>query len=182
MSDADVTTNQFLTFTLGEEIYALEIDVIREVLEMTAITKIPRTPESMRGVINLRGAAVPVLDMRRKFGMGKVEQTVETCIIIVEVEFEGEETHIGALVDSVREVYEMPPDTVEAPPKMGTDIDAEYIKGIGRQDDAFIIILDNRKVFSAEELAAAKSAADMAPTAEPAADESPAPEEGMQAL
>ncbi|MFW5836970.1 MAG: chemotaxis protein CheW, partial [Desulfovibrionaceae bacterium] len=136
MSETDVTTNQFLTFTLGEEVYALEIDVIREVLEMTDITKIPRTPAYMRGVINLRGSAVPVMDMRMKFGMGQVRDTVETCIIIVEVDFEGDETLIGALVDSVREVYEMPPDTIEAAPKMGTDIDAEYIKGIGRQQEA----------------------------------------------
>lgn len=148
--------NQFLTFTLGKEIFALDIGTVREVLELTSITKIPRTPQFMRGVINLRGHAVPVVDMRMKLGMSQGEDTVDTCIIIVEIEFEGEFTIMGALVDSVREVFEMTPDTIEPAPKMGAAINAEYIKGMGRQNDVFIIIIDISKIFSAEELAMAK--------------------------
>ncbi|CCH47644.1 chemotaxis protein CheW [Pseudodesulfovibrio piezophilus] len=153
--------NQFLTFTLGKEIFALDIGTVREVLELTSITKIPRTPEFMRGVINLRGHAVPVVDMRLKLGMSKGEDTVDTCIIIVEIEFDGEFTVMGALVDSVREVFEMMPDTIEPAPKMGAAINAEYIKGMGRQNEQFIIIIDINKIFSAEELAIAKELAGM---------------------
>jgi purine-binding chemotaxis protein CheW len=148
--------NQFLTFTLGKEIFALDIGTVREVLELTSITKIPRTPEFMRGVINLRGHAVPVVDMRQKLGMSKSEDTVDTCIIIVEIEFDGEFTVMGALVDSVREVFKMTPDTIEPAPKMGAAINAEYIRGMGRQNEQFIIIIDINKIFSAEELAMAR--------------------------
>ena len=157
--DALKDINQFLTFTLGKEIFALDIGTVREVLELTSITKIPRTPEYMRGVINLRGHAVPVVDMRLKLGMSKGADTVDTCIIIVEIEFDGEFTVMGALVDSVREVFEMTPDTIEPAPKMGAAINAEYIKGMGRQNDQFIIIIDINKIFSAEELAMAKEMA-----------------------
>lgn len=158
--------NQFLTFTLGKEIFALDIGTVREVLELTSITKIPRTPDFMRGVINLRGHAVPVVDMRLKLGMSKGEDTVDTCIIIVEIEFDGEFTVMGALVDSVREVFEMMPDTIEPAPKMGAAINAEYIKGMGRQNEQFIIIIDINKIFSAEELAMAKEMAGMGGGAE----------------
>ncbi|HBR06020.1 MAG TPA: chemotaxis protein CheW [Desulfovibrio sp.] len=150
--------NQFLTFTLGREIFALDIGTVREVLELTTITRIPRTPPFMRGVINLRGHAVPVVDMRLKLGMSKGEDTVDTCIIIVEIDFEGEQTVMGALVDSVREVFEMTPEAIEAAPKMGAAVNAEYIRGMGRQDNNFIIILDIGKIFSAEELAMVRGA------------------------
>jgi len=151
--------NQFLTFTLGKEIFALDIGTVREVLELMPITHIPRTPEFMRGVINLRGHAVPVVEMRRKLNMKPIDDTVDTCIIVVELEHAGETTIMGALVDSVREVFEMSPDAVEPAPKMGAAVKAEYIRGMGRQDDNFVIILDIAKVFSAEELAIAKGVA-----------------------
>ncbi|THB68455.1 MAG: chemotaxis protein CheW [Desulfovibrio sp.] len=148
-----VDTNQYLTFTLGDEVFALDIATVREVLELTTVTKIPRTPEFMRGVINLRGHAVPVVDMRVKFGMDRAEDTVNTCIIIVEVVVDGEPVVMGAVADSVREVFEMSPDKIDPPPKMGTSIDANFIKGMGKQDESFIIILDINKVFSIDELA-----------------------------
>lgn len=165
MAEVDQTTdlNQFLTFTLGKEIFALDIGTVREVLELPSITRIPRTPEFMRGVINLRGHAVPVVDMRQKFNMPRVDDTVDTCIIIVELQFEGDMTIMGALVDSVREVFEMPPEAVEPAPKMGAAIKADYIRGMGRQDNQFVIILDIVKIFSSEELALAKQAAGSAP-------------------
>lgn len=155
----DVDTNQYLTFTLGNEIYALDISSVREVLEMTTITKIPRTPEYMCGVLNLRGHAVPVVDMRLKLDMSKTEKTVNTCIIITELSFEGETTIMGGLVDSVQEVYEMTPDVIEPAPRMGEAKNAEYIKGMGKQGERFVIIIDINKLFSAQELAVVQAAA-----------------------
>ncbi len=155
-TDLAKQTNQYLTFELAEEIFALDIGSVREVLELTTITRIPRTPEFMRGVINLRGHAVPVVDMRLKFGLPRTDATVNTCIIIVEVEVDGEETVLGALVDSVREVYEMDPDAIEPAPRMGASIDTRFIRGMGKQDADFVIILDIDKVFSADELALAR--------------------------
>jgi len=146
------STNQFLTFTLGDEVFALDISSVREVLEYTTITKVPRTPEYIRGVINLRGRAVPVVDVRLKFGMPETDRTVNTCIIIVEVKLEGEETVLGALADSVKEVMDIEPKDVEPAPRMGTSIKADFIKGIGKHNDDFIIILDIDKVFTEEEL------------------------------
>ncbi|GFM32870.1 chemotaxis protein CheW [Desulfovibrio subterraneus] len=161
--------NQYLTFSLAEEIFALDISSVREVLELASITRIPRTPSYMRGVINLRGHAVPVLELRRKFGMPAVEDTVNTCIIIVEVELDGDTTIIGTLVDSVREVFEMGQDTIEAAPRMGTAIKSEFIKGMGRQGEHFVIILDVNRIFSAEELAEVASSAPVSAPAEAAA-------------
>jgi len=153
-----IDVSEHLTFTLGKEVFALDITSVREVLELTPITKIPRTPDFMRGVINLRGHAVPVMDMRLKFGMPIAQVTVDTCIIIVEVEFEGERIIMGGLVDSVREVFEIPPEAMEATPRMGTSINVDYIKGIGKQDGEFIIVLDIDRLFSAKELAALREA------------------------
>lgn len=168
--------NQFLTFTLGKEIFALDISTVREVLELTSITKIPRTPNFMLGVINLRGHAVPVVNMRLKLGMSQGKDTVDTCIMVVEIEFNGELTVMGALVDSVREVFEMMPDTIEPAPKMGAAINAEYIKGMGRQNDQFIVIIDINKIFSAEELSMAKDVTGLGDGADqPSVEEAVAP-------
>ena len=147
-----VDTRQYLTFQLGEEIFGVDVTHVREILEFTTVTKVPKTPEYMRGVINLRGSVVPVLDMRLKFGMSITEKTVNTCIIVVEVFFDGETTVIGALVDSVEEVFELESEQIEPAPKIGIQLKTEFIKGMGKRDDHFIIILDINKVFTAEEL------------------------------
>jgi len=148
-----VSTTQYLTFKLDDEVYALDITKVREVLDVTTITKVPRTPEFMRGVINLRGSVVPVVDLRLKFGMKKTEKTVNTCINIVEVTVDGDTIILGALADSVQEVIELGSDSVEPAPKIGTRLRTEFIKGMARQNDRFIIILDIDKVFSLDELA-----------------------------
>src|SRR3989304_1329922 len=110
MSIAEMTeTTQYLTYKLGAEVFALDISKVREVLDFTTVTKVPRTPDFMRGVINLRGSVVPVVDMRLKFGMSRTEQTVNTCIIIVEINLDGERLILGALADSVQEVIELEP-------------------------------------------------------------------------
>ena len=147
-------TQQYLTFGLGEEVFALETGSVREVIELVPVTRIPKTPPFMRGVINLRRHAVPVVDLRIKFDMPQVKDTVNTCIIIVDVEVEGESCYMGAIVDSVREVFEMSSDQINPPPRMGTSIRSDFIKGMGKQDEEFIMILDISKVFSQEELQA----------------------------
>ena len=134
MSVTNITeTRQYLTFNLGEESFALDVSHVREILEFTTVTKVPKTPDYMRGVINLRGTVVPVLDMRLKFGMSLTEKTVDTCVIVAEVSLEGETTIIGALVDSVQEVFELGPDQIQPAPKIGAQLKTEFIKGIGEK-------------------------------------------------
>ena len=153
MSTTTITeTTQFLTFTLAEEVFAVDIGRVKEVLEYTTMTKVPRTPASMCGVINLRGSVVPVMDMRLKFGMSKSERTVNTCIIIIEVTVDDSKIVLGAMADSVKEVMNLDPDQVDPPPKIGSKLRTDFIRGMGKQGDHFIIILDTDKVFSAEEL------------------------------
>lgn len=154
MSAVDVAeTTQYLTFKLSDETFALDISKVREVLDFTTVTKVPRTPEFMRGVINLRGSVVPVVDLRLKFGMTRTENGVNTCIIITEVTVDGETTILGALADSVQEVIDLDKSGISAPPRIGTKLKTAFIKGMGKQGDHFIIILDIDKVFSSDELA-----------------------------
>ncbi|MBI5639104.1 MAG: purine-binding chemotaxis protein CheW [Nitrospirae bacterium] len=153
MSISGITeTTQYLTFRLDEEVFALDISKVREVLDFTTVTKVPRTPDFMRGVINLRGNVVPVVDMRLKFGMTRTEKTVNTCIIIVEISIEGETTILGALADSVQEVIDLEPQQIEPAPKIGTKMKMDFIRGMGKRDDHFIMILDVDRVFSSDEL------------------------------
>jgi purine-binding chemotaxis protein CheW len=146
-------TMQYLTFKLGEEVYALDIGKVREVLDFTSVTKVPRTPDFMRGVINLRGSVVPVVDLRLKFGMSPTEKTVNTCVIITEVTVDNDTTVLGCLADSVQEVLDLLPADISAAPKIGTKLRTDFIQGMGRREDAFIIILDIDKIFSTDELA-----------------------------
>ncbi len=148
---------QFLTFKLAEEVYALEIRKVREVLDSGDVTKVPKMPDFMRGVINLRGKVVPVVGLRLKFGMTETEETVDTCIIIMEIEIGGVPTSLGAMADSVQEVLDLDTEQIEAAPKIGTGLDTEFIKGMGKKEDEFIIILDVDRIFSGEELAATVS-------------------------
>ncbi|MHB8845937.1 MAG: chemotaxis protein CheW [Nitrospirota bacterium] len=149
-------TTQFLTFRLDDEIFALDITKVREVLDFTTVTKVPRTPDFMRGVINLRGSVVPVVDLRLKFGMQATEKTVNTCIIITEVTVDSETVILGALADSVQEVLDLDAASIAPPPKIGTKLKTEFIRGMGRQNERFIIILDIDRVFSSDELALVK--------------------------
>lgn len=154
MSQSDVaTSNQYLTFTLENEQYAVEVYDVREVLEFTTITKVPRTQEFMRGVINLRGSVVPVIDLKLKFELGKTEHTVDTSIIVMEIEVGGDRTILGTLADSVQEVITLDTANIEPPPQIGTTIRTDFIRGIGKQDEAFVILLDIKRVFSEEDLA-----------------------------
>ena len=149
---------QYLTFKLDEEVFAINISKIREVLELPTVTRVPRTPDFMCGVMNLRGGVVPVIDLRIKFGIEVAERTVDTCIIIVEVTLEGETTLIGALVDSVQEVSEFESNQIEPAPRIGTRMNTEFIEGMGKRDSEFIMILDMDRVFSSDELSAIHNA------------------------
>lgn len=151
-------TKQYLTFKLNEEVFGVDVAQVREILDYVKITKVPQTPEFMCGVINLRGSVVPVVDMNMKFGMVKTERTVNTCIVVVEVILNEEKTILGALVDSVQEVFEIDPANIEPAPRIGTKLRTEFIKGMGKHDDKFIIILDIDKIFSSEELEVVQNA------------------------
>lgn len=145
-------STQYLTFVLDREVFAVDVAKVREILEITSITKVPQVPDFMRGVINLRGCVVPVIDLRVKFGMQETAQTVNTCIIVVEVVMDGEVIVLGALADSVQEVIEMEPTQIEAAPHIGTHLKTEFLKGMGKHDGRFVMILDIDKVFSSLEL------------------------------
>lgn len=158
MSIAGVAeSTQYLTFKLDDEVFAVDIAKVREVLDFTSVTKVPRTPEFMRGVINLRGSVVPVVDLRLKFGLSKTEKTVNTCIIITEVTVDNETTILGALADSVQEVIELESGQIEPAPKIGLRLKTEFIKGMGKQNERFLILLDIDKVFSTEDIALVQS-------------------------
>lgn len=147
MADTSTALNQYLTFTLGEELFAIDIGSVREILDDKKITKVPRTPNYMRGVLNLRGHAVPVVDLRQKFGMAPTEMTVNTCVIITEISLDNDSVIIGALADSVQEVLEIEPNQIDPPPRMGTAIGAKFIHGMGKRNERFIMILNIDQVF-----------------------------------
>jgi len=143
----------YLTFKLGEELFAIDVEQSREVLDLSTITKVPQAPDFMRGVINVRGSVVPVVDMRIKFGLPVSENTIHTRIVVMELDFEDETIILGAIADSVHSVIEIEAGSIEAPPKIGSRWNTEFLKGIGKRDDQFIIILDIDKIFSSNELA-----------------------------
>jgi purine-binding chemotaxis protein CheW len=159
MSITEITeTRQYLTFRLGEEVFATDVAKVREVLDFTNITRIPRTPEFMSGVINLRGNVVPVVDLRLCFEMSRTEKTVNTCIVVVEMLVDGESNVIGALADSVEEVIDLEPENIQPPPRIGTKIRTDFIRGMGKRDAQLIMILDIDRIFSADELSAVRGA------------------------
>ncbi|MBU0987033.1 MAG: chemotaxis protein CheW [Proteobacteria bacterium] len=146
-------TALYLTFKLGDEVFALDVGQVREVLEMSLITKVPMSPDFMRGVINVRGSVVPVIDLRLKFGMSKTKSTQDTRIIVMDLSLDGDSIVLGTLADSVHEVIDLAPEQIEAPPRIGTRWRTEFINGIGKRDDEFIIILNIDRIFSSDELA-----------------------------
>ncbi len=146
-------TAQYITFKLGDESFALNVAQVREVLEIAQITKVPTAPAYMRGVVNVRGKAIPVVDLRLKFGLPAVPDTVHTRILVIELELDGENTVLGGVADSVHEVIELEPAQVTPPPRIAMRWRTELIQGMGRRGEEFIIILDLEKVFSMEETA-----------------------------
>ncbi|MCK9173415.1 MAG: chemotaxis protein CheW [Desulfuromonas thiophila] len=152
MASGEKQTSQYLTFSLDHEIFALNIETVREVLDVSTLTRVPRMPAFMCGVINLRGSAVAVIDMRRKFSLPAADETVNTCIIICEVTIDGEGTVLGCLVDAVQEVLELDQQEIEPPPRMGTRLETNFLLGMGRRGEQFILLLDLDRVFSSDDL------------------------------
>lgn len=150
--ETTTTATQYLTYTLAGEVFALDITKVREVLDFTTVTRVPSMPDFMMGVINLRGSVVPVIDLRAKFRMVRSEKTVNTCVIITEVEIDGETCVLGALADSVQEVVDLDQLQIEPAPRIGATLRTDFIRGMGKHGDRFLIILDIDKVFSADEL------------------------------
>jgi purine-binding chemotaxis protein CheW len=146
-------STQYLTFKLGEEVFALDVAEVREILDFTSVTKVPRTPDYMRGVINLRGSVVPVMDLRLKFGMEATEQTVNSCIIVVEMHMDRDQVVIGVLADAVQEVIDLDPEQIEPAPRIGTKLNMEFILGMGKYNGNFMMILDIDKIFQGSDLA-----------------------------
>lgn len=151
---------QYLTFTLGKEMFAIGILNIREILEYGQLTEVPMMPEFIRGVINLRGAVVPVVDLTARFGGRRSEVTKRTCIVIIEVNTEERRQEIGVVVDAVSAVLEIPDTEIEPPPAFGAKIRTDFIQGMGKVDGQFVIVLDVDQVLSVEDLALASQVAE----------------------
>lgn len=157
-------SRQYLTFMLDGERYAVNVGQVREVLEYTDVTKLPRTEAFMKGLINLRGKGVPVIDLRTRFGMPEIEVTKDTSIIVLEVG--RDELVVGAMADAVQEVVELEETEIEPAPRIGSRLDAEFIAGIGRKNEGFVVILDTNRIFDEEDMAALGVQAGAGPSAD----------------
>ena len=164
-----VRTDQYLTFTLAEETFAIEIVKVREVIDYVHLTRVPRMPVFLRGVINLRGSVVLVVDLRLILSMPAVEKTVDTCIIIAEVNMDGEPLHLGMLADSVQEVIDIDPSQIDPPPRLGSMLNTEFIRGMGKRGEGFFIILNIDQVLSSDEMAGIEAVKTAAASRVPAA-------------
>ncbi|MFW5740326.1 MAG: chemotaxis protein CheW [Myxococcota bacterium] len=149
-------TDHYLSFRLGRETYALDVGNAREIVECSTVTQIPKTPPWIRGVINLRGKVVPVIDLKMKFDMGQTEETVNTCVIVVEAVSDGEMYVVGMLADAAKEVFELDEGAMEPPPRFGTKLATHYIRGMVKRGDELLVILDAERVFSLADVAEAQ--------------------------
>jgi len=150
--------NQYLTFVLGGEVYGVSILVIKEILEYHEPTLVPMMPDFIRGVINLRGSVVPVVDLSLRLGRESTEVAKRTCVVIIEIQHEEERMEIGVVVDAVNEVLDIAPESIEAAPSFGAKIRTDFINGMGKIDDKFVVLLNIDHVLSIEELSMLDSA------------------------
>lgn len=155
--------NQYLTFVMGGEDYAIPVSGVSEVLTVPKVTHIPRMPDFMSGVVNIRGSVVPILDLKLKFGIGKTELTPATAIVVVEVEIEEESDgesilRLGVFADAVKKVVTLAASEIEPPPRIGTRIRTSFIEGMGHLGDDFVVILNMREILTDDELAMVESA------------------------
>ncbi|MFW6289094.1 MAG: chemotaxis protein CheW [Spirochaetota bacterium] len=148
---------QFLTFRLADETYGIAVRSIREILECQRITRIPRSADYLLGVMNVRGRVVPVVDLRVKFGAPAAEITVDTAIIVLELDDDGRDSLIGVLVDTVEEVIELDAECIEPPPRVGTSVDGRLLAGMGKRDDRFILLLRIDGLFTDEDVELART-------------------------
>jgi len=152
-------SRQYMTFKLGDELVAIDVAQVREVLEVSSITRVPTAPAYMRGVVNVRGQATPVVDLRLRFGLPPADDTVHTRIIVMELELDGEPAVLGGIADSVHEVIELDPSAIDPPPRIAMRWRADFIQGMGKRGADFLIILDVNAVFSSEEIALVRDTA-----------------------
>lgn len=153
MSDKDEQkTNHYLTFKLGDETFASHVDSVTKILEMQKITEVPRAPEFMKGVINLRGNVLPVIDGRIKFGMKATPYTDKSCILVLNLSIDNDQVEVGAIVDAVMNVVEFPEEAIKPSPGLGSKYKSDFIDGVMKLNDEFIMILNMNSVFSAEEI------------------------------
>jgi len=153
MSENAEESNSYLTFKLGEEEFGVHVSQVLNILEMTEIRGVPKTPDFMKGVINLRGSVLPVIDTRIKFGLLESEYTSNTCIVVMDLILNGDTVNIGAIVDEVLSVIEIEEDQIEPPPSIGNQYKSEFIYGMAKVEENFVMLLDMQKVLSREELA-----------------------------
>lgn len=146
--EADHRGGKYLTFALGDEQYGLEIIKVREIIGFIEVVSVPRMPSYIRGVINLRGHVIPVIDLRRKFNMTSKEVTEQTCIIVVEVNTHDRVARYGIVVDQVQEVLDIPSGHIEDTPNLGAGLDTDFILGIGKMGDTVKILLDIDRVLA----------------------------------
>lgn len=165
MASDESTRTQYLSFSLRGTEYAVGILKVKEILQHEQTTRVPSTPRSVRGVINLRGQVVPVVDLAAKFGLGETATTRLTCILIVEALVEGTPTVVGVLADSVQEVIELGNTDVEPTPAFGTQVKVDFLLGVGKLGKRFVLLLDLDRVISADEREFAREVAAAAPEA-----------------
>jgi purine-binding chemotaxis protein CheW len=152
VKDATIQTGKFLTFALAEEEYGIGILKVKEIIGMMPITSVPRTPAFVKGVINLRGKVIPVMDLRVKFGMASIDYTDRTCIIVVEIDTDDRTIQIGIVVDTVSEVLNIKQEEIEDAPSFGARLDTDYILGMAKIDSGVKILLDIDRVLNAKEI------------------------------
>jgi purine-binding chemotaxis protein CheW len=157
METATATSQSYLTFRLDDELFATSVADVSEILELSKITKVPRAPHFMRGVINLRGTVLPVIDTRLKFGLDKTPDTVNTCILVLNLEIDDQHVILGAVVDSVQEVLDIDATVIQAAPSIGSRYKSEFISGMVKHQDQFIMLLNIGLVFSTEEISILQS-------------------------
>ena len=153
-----IKMGKYLTFTIDDETYGIGILKVKEIIGMMPVTSVPRTPDFVKGVINLRGKVIPVTDLRLKFGMESVDYTDRTCIIVVEIELDGSTILIGIVVDAVSEVLNIKEEEIEKTPDFGTSLDTEYILGMAKMEGGVKILLDIDRVLSTREVELMKKA------------------------
>ena len=151
--DAREGSAQVLTFLLGEEVYAMDIRTVREIIQVGPMTAVPLMPAFVRGVINLRGAVVPVIDLHARFGRASARLGKKSCIVIFDALRDGERTELGLVVDAVSEVVDIADESVEPPPSFGTAVRREFIRAIGKHGDRFVILLEPDRAFDVDEMA-----------------------------
>ena len=153
-SAASDVAAQFLTFTLGHEVFAMDIRTVREIIQYAPMTTVPLMPGFVRGVINLRGAVVPVIDLQARFGRPPCELSKKTCIVIFDSMRDGERVELGLLVDAVSEVIDIAASQIEPPPNFGTSVRRDFIQGMGKVGERFVVILEPDRAFDVAEMAA----------------------------